>query len=377
MRAKAVRAFPVILCLWGLIGSTTAWPTPQLKLSPWLERMDLSGDLRLRQDRISRQDERTRIRHRYRLRLDGLAQVDEDIKIGLRLASGESRHPVNSNETTFTDGFANKDIYVDMAYLEWRLAETTDLQVGKIPLPFYSAGRRHLLWDPDITPEGVNLSWNQPLPRGKALARLGTFVMQEYVSESDSYLYAAQAAFSYSWLNSSVLIGAGAYYFSQLKGRPLMYHRDFGNSVDPLDPLDPDSAKIFRFNYEVLQAFLEWSWHGRLPTQIVLEWTENQAAPEQNRNFLVALILGEQRRAGDVSLSYDYRFMEKDSQVGALTDGWFAFAQQDSRGHNLNLSYAWRHHSLWTVRYLVAQTEVSTGAPKDFHRFLLDLRTRF
>ena len=354
-------------------------PTPD---AAWSERFSLSGDLRLRRDQIdsqneSGQDEKTRIRHRYRLRLNAKALLDEEMRVVLRLASGESRQPVNSNEVTFTDGFANKDVYFDLAYLHWDLLPQLHLQLGKVPLPFYSPGRRHLLWDPDITPEGLALLWNQSLPRGWVFSRLGAFVMQEYAAESDSYLYSAQLGWGREGLSSGLLLGAGLYHFTRLKDRPMMYHRDFGNSSYEVGPSGSETL-YFGENYEVAQVFAEFSWQGAfMPLRFVVDYGKNLAVTEQGESFVAGVLLGETRKVGDVYLSYDYRFMQRDSQVGALTDGWFVLAQKDSRGHSFNLIYNWREHSTWRIRHLLAQTDLTSGAPRDFYRVVLDLNTRF
>ncbi|MFA5252940.1 MAG: putative porin, partial [Phycisphaerae bacterium] len=125
----------------------------------WVENVKLSGDLRYRHESIDSQadgDWRAgQNRHRIRARLGLDAKINDDWDVAFRIASG-SADPVSTNQT-LEDGFSSKAIWLDLAYFTWHPSSRKELKVygGKMRNPFFRAGDNQLIWDDDLTPEGI------------------------------------------------------------------------------------------------------------------------------------------------------------------------------------------------------------------------------
>lgn len=126
------------------------------------EGWEFSGDLRLRadlDDSLAGDGESLRAR----LRLGASWQIDEQLRLRLRASTGD---PDDAREAyaTFGDGFSRFDLELDQVYLDYRpdWARGSQLTAGKFAYPF----RRNpvygqLVWDEDVQPEGLTLSYEQ------------------------------------------------------------------------------------------------------------------------------------------------------------------------------------------------------------------------
>lgn len=172
-----------------------------------LPKIRLSGDLRLRgegfwYDEDAVADLSNRYRGRYRLRLAAAADVNDHVTAHLRVASSEG----DNRSTNVSFGRPGPDfdfdpIYIDRASLELRTPESwlpsgasLVAEGGKIPNPFlWKAAPDVMLWDNDITPEGVALRGRAELARELRLfANAGYFVIDENSSRADPHLVAVQ-----------------------------------------------------------------------------------------------------------------------------------------------------------------------------------------
>jgi hypothetical protein len=178
-----------------------------------LPKIRLSGDLRLRgegfwYDEDAVGDESNRYRGRYRLRIAATADVNDSMTAFVRLASGEGDN--RSTNTSFGrpgPDFDQDPIFLDRASLETRAPEhwlpagtTAAVEVGKQPNPFVWKGARDvMLWDNDITPEGVALRGRAELAKGlQAFANAGYFIIDENSSNSDPHVIGTQVGAEYA-----------------------------------------------------------------------------------------------------------------------------------------------------------------------------------
>jgi hypothetical protein len=199
-----------------------------------LPKIRLSGDLRLRgdgswYDEDEVEDRSNRYRGRYRLRIAASADVNDHMTAFARLASGEGDN--RSTNTSFGrpgPDFDQDAIFIDRASLETRMPErwlpegaSFAAEVGKQPNPFlWKAARDVMLWDNDITPEGVALRGRLEPARGLRLfANAGYFIVDENSSASDPHLIGAQLGAEWE-LAAPLTVGGRAtwYGFRSLDG---------------------------------------------------------------------------------------------------------------------------------------------------------------
>jgi len=125
----------------------------------WVEKVKISGDLRYRHESIDEQSggewKDGVSRHRIRARLGVNGKVNDEVDLGFRLASG-SADPVSTNQN-LESSFSSKTIWLDLAYFDWHPAGIKGFNFigGKMNNPFYSVGKNQLIWDHDLTPEGL------------------------------------------------------------------------------------------------------------------------------------------------------------------------------------------------------------------------------
>jgi hypothetical protein len=174
--------------------------------------IEWSGDLRMRYEYLNLRkdplgnDLGNRSRMRYRLRIAGKVEVNPYVQADFRIASGAGL-PRSSNKTLgrFLD-FDPDGIFIDRASLTLRPPEgflgevRAKLQLGKQGNPFrWKAGPDAILWDRDISPEGVvaraelpfNAQWN-------GFARAAWLIADENAFASDPYVLGVQAGAKYT-----------------------------------------------------------------------------------------------------------------------------------------------------------------------------------
>jgi hypothetical protein len=244
------------------------WGVPAA-LPDWVNRFKLSGDFRVRfEDQFYAQDNQEfsyfnwpvinskgglssagddvflntttdRQRYRIRLRLGLDAQIAENFKAGVRLATSNDRSPISINQTLGQYG-KQYEVALDRAFLQYDFVdgkgtEWFTLWAGRFGNPWLSTDNLH---DPDLSFEGFAGTFRLPIGDSPALAQdyfrsgpqyrqinmgstkpdsvfltLGAFPLQEVALESqDKWLMGAQTGFD--WLfGKDVRVKAGIAYY--------------------------------------------------------------------------------------------------------------------------------------------------------------------
>jgi hypothetical protein len=223
---------------WGLPGA----------LPEWVNRIKLSGDVRLRSQQtlyagsnrefdyynlpyvnskggfpgndarvwLNTTDDQNIFRARFRLGLK--AKVTDEIEIGARLLTGNQADPISTNQTLGNYG-QKWDSNFDLGYLKYTSpSQSVLLTGGRFENPFYSSD---LVWDNDLTFEGFTGSWwplrsdsmDEDFRSFDPFVTVGAFPLQEVsFSPEDKWLYAAQAGFVYDTADQNKITVAAAYY---------------------------------------------------------------------------------------------------------------------------------------------------------------------
>jgi len=95
----------------------------------------------------------------FRARFGLNDQIDEDLKVTIRLASGSDNQPVSTNQTM--GNYFNKDgVWLDQAYIQYTphlgFADAS-ITAGRMPNPFV---KTDLVWDEDVNLDGIAVSLN-------------------------------------------------------------------------------------------------------------------------------------------------------------------------------------------------------------------------
>ncbi|MCD6294385.1 MAG: putative porin [Deltaproteobacteria bacterium] len=134
-------------------------------LPKWTRKIKLSGDLRLRYERLwnrgmlnkngtpGKQDARDRGRIRVRLYLD--APITDEIKTHFMITTNmATNQEATTTNVTFGEDFNDKGIYLAKAYAEYKPNWFKGLGVGagKFKKNFHHTD---IMWDPDVNPDGA------------------------------------------------------------------------------------------------------------------------------------------------------------------------------------------------------------------------------
>jgi Putative porin len=138
--------------------------------------ISFSGDVRLRAEPFfggPSDGSLDRARGRVRARFNATAQLGEQFRTGITLASGDVNDPTSTNQN-LTGFYTRKAIALDQAFVEYtpRQFKALTLVGGKFRYPWYNT---ELTWDKDLNPEGAaqTLAFNLNTPVLKRFALVG------------------------------------------------------------------------------------------------------------------------------------------------------------------------------------------------------------
>ncbi|WP_395374116.1 putative porin [Marinicella sp. W31] len=334
------------------------------KKASWASRLSFSGDFRYRYEYIDQRESATRNRNRIRLRLGAKAQVNDDISIGFRIASG-GENPTSANQT-IGDSFSTKDLRLDRAYVNWNLNDQLTLTGGKMKRPYYRPSEMQMLWDDDINPEGVALQYSD----NGLTAVLGGFSVDERRAEDDVLLFGGQVRKAFDIDGSVLTAGLGYYDYQNLQGSlPLFDGNPRGNTLDANGGLANDfNIAEAVFEYETMLAERNLS--------LFTAYYQNTAADDLDSAFGLGFNYGKVKERGTWFFGYSYFDMEADAVYALFNDSNFAGGRTDSKGHILNSGFGLAKNTELRMRYFLTEQNQSTEE-RDYTRFQVDFRYKF
>jgi hypothetical protein len=370
----------------------------------WTQSISISGDFRLRHEGIYLPARPDRNRERFRLRAATKAAVSPAIEVGMRLATGTTYSPLSksdpvtnsvsdpiSTNQTMTESFDKKAVLLDWAYLKvtnagTAMGKTVPLTIlgGKSDNPFYSTS---LVWDPDVTMEGLSLAATPATGNVQWSVTAGGFPMGESAAIQDPVLLAGQGGFTWSvaprhWrteLKSLKVKAAVAYYdFNNLgSGFRTQGGGGFGNTVTSVKNGTVVLANRFQelnVTGEISSVFL-----GR-PVKLQGDWVSNRKAdPARNdKGYLVGLSWGRTDTPWSYQVGGFYERLEADAVVGQFTDSDFGPGGTNRKGPVLWATLGALKNSTLGVKYYGTDAAVHAVSHKtEARRLQVDWVTKF
>ncbi len=351
----------------------------EVKLAPaWAEKLKISGDYRFRFEGIDEEDKKFRQRDRMRLRLGIGAKVNDQVDLGIRLSTG-GFDPVSTNQT-LGGGFTRKDFGLDLAYFDWHPSKTAAVRVigGKMNNPFFIPGGSQLLWDSDLTPEGIALKIASSDENTKPFLNAGYLWAEERSGASDTKILSLQAGVTHKTAGGSQFtLGAGVHNYSNMKGNKGLVDstKGFGNTMTA-DP-DPTVKDVYYTNdFNEFELFGEFGFNaGETPTSIYGNYVRNRDADTNDTGYLYGISVGKLKAPGSWSFGWEYRRLEKDAVVGAFSDSDFIGGGTDGKGHKFSFAYQLSQNTALGLTYFANEKVLS--APKDYRRWQFDFNFKF
>jgi hypothetical protein len=347
--------------------SAAATPAAEVVVADVPPAVRFAGDLRYRHESIDAQDAIERNRHRIRARFGVTADVAENVRLGLTLASGED-DPVSANQT-LDGGFDRNSIGIDRAFFTWAATDELSFTGGKMATPFYRPGSHHLIYDNDLNPEGLALRYS----RGDWFVNYAGLWVEERSASDDSIMLGGQLGYRHM-LDNGMRITTGVGYFDYLntQGQTPFWNGDpSGNRVTTLDQYVND--------FNLAQAFGELKLDaGQLPLTVFADFVTNtEAGPGDDTGYALGASIGEVDEAGTWRFGYIYQDLEADAVIGTFTDSDWAGGGTNGKGHVVEFNYGFRDRLVFGLRYFLNERGLPTGGVSDYNRLQADVQFNY
>jgi hypothetical protein len=337
----------------------------------WVQNMKLGGDLRLRfEQSMPSGTSQDRHRGRIRLRLGLDTKINDQLKAGIRIATGTGEQ--TSTNQTFTGGFQGKAIYLDQAYLTYMPQfsfANISLTGGKMSNPFYATD---LMWDGDVTPEGVAMQAELPLKGlGATLfSNIGTFFLYESSSSYDEpIIVAAQGGLKGKLLGRDYKTGVTYYDFANLKGNTVA-------TIFPGKQVNTNTltGTAYKYDFNIVDINAEYkpfeiNLLGKtLPVTVFGNYLMNVAdgiASDDDSGWTTGFKLGSAKKKGDWQFDYAYKVLQKDAMVGELVDSDFHGGGTNGRGNKFGLAYGLLDNTTLNLTYFNTWEEKGSKSHND------------
>lgn len=328
-----------------------------------LGRIEFSGDMRLRYENFWFDEDElgfepsNRNRLRYRARLQAKAAINEWVDAVLRVAAGEGDIRSTNRTLGTGDDFDYDGIFIDLAYLsfkapgEWLPDTKAVVLAGKQPNPFlWKNSRVDLLWDADITPEGVGAQLAyQPGEDLTLFANAGYFIVDENGSAADPHVFGLQAGLGWKAAEQVELGARGTWYsWGSLNSEFFNRMAVFGSVRDGLagdgDTLDAGELAVY-LRYTGLER-----WPVLVFGQIAQNFDARESdlfdVGEEDSGWGVGLEVGDKKEIAVLGVGYFY--LEANVWPARFTDSDYLDGFTNRRG--------W---AFWATREILPNTDLN------------------
>ncbi len=391
MRTMITRWMVVLLLVGTGSLQAMAQETPQSQVAPaetsgngladtlpeWVRNLTIGGDFRYRHEhKDDESSSSNRDRHRIRARVHVTGKVNEQVKVTIGLASGANESATSTNQD-LTGTFSEKHIWLDLACFDYAPDNIEGLTVfgGKFKDPFYFVGNSDLLFDKDVRPEGIGGTYKTMLnEQMEFFSAFGVHYVEERKTAADTSLWAIQAGVHYPLSpleDGQVTAGLGYFDYGNIQGEQAL-------GIDNTDFRGNTSVGgVYESDFNLFETFagVGFTVAGQ-PVQVFGDMFINEAAEsDEDTAYLVGATLGKCKKPGSWQLGYNYRDLEADALVGALTDITFGGGGTNIKGHKFAASYQLAQNFKVGVQYLMA--ERTRAETTDHDVFIFDMNFKF
>lgn len=330
-------------------------PEPPQAAPSWTDRVTLKGDFRYRFEGIDEEGRDNRDRQRFRTRLMVNADVSDDIRVALEIATGGSNP--RSRDVTLDGDAGAKDISLRQAYVNWTPTDLVAVTAGKMPQP-WARNPVEYFYDSDYMPEGLAVGFGGSSPfYGKGY----WLQVDERGSGADTSAWGGEVGFNGKMFYASL----GYQDFEDAEGfNPCFQGNCNGNTVDANGNL------VFDYNITRLRGGVKIAGFD-----LFGEWANNSDA-EEDTAYAFGGVYGKVKDPGSWSIAALYQDVEKDALYGGMIDATFGGGRTAIDGYSIKGTYAFTKN--WVGSFIWFDNSIDKlGNERDYNRYQLDMLFKF
>jgi hypothetical protein len=397
----------------------------KIELSKPVEKLKLYGDIRLRYQYEDKDPQlfipdgtksndvdrdpsgAQQSRWRFRLRLGADVQLTDHVSAGVELSTQQQSDSANQ---TFENGFDDYNIYISKAFLRWDPTPAYTFVGGKMNNPFYHVPG--LVWDPDITPNGLaeiirfhelagheeavegyskeGKAFKAPAPverRWELSLIAGQFIFDDNNENNfdndesnDAYLFETQLLGSYKFENGmkltvgpSWLIETSGTVTGATNTNPFNDSPNVSGATRNINLLTFPGDLSTKLAGHPFKFFWDFSYNieGRKRTEDIFDLVtlrnnlgqdsdddvvdpndfNSSHSPQDDFAYIAGFQFGENKKRGDWSFVADWRQVGIASVDPNLTDSDFAAGELNTRGLHVGLNYNFTDFAIGSITY--------------------------
>lgn len=371
-----------LLCCGSL--SSVSWAQEQTSESEFKTLsipFRFNGDFRFRTEKIQEEQpdplkDSDLIRQRMRLRIGGMIEINSNTDVGVRLSTESALgNEPNTTNQDLSGYYEKKNVVLDLAYFDWKPTDNLSVAGGKTPMPFAFVTDNDLIFDSDLTPEGLSAKYQNTIDMAHEIVAVasGTWLNERYsangtTENTDVGLLAAQLGYAFKGAHFGVRGVASYLNFANIKGDTPPAAK--GNTLD---------AGAYAHSYEVSSLGLEiFSELGDKPVSLFAEYAKNARVSDNNTAAIYGVQYGQLKEPSSWSISIDYREVEADSVIGILTDSDSSGGGTDVRSLRTVIGYQVGKNASLALAHFNGQRAISsTVFTPDYRRTMLDFNFEF
>lgn len=208
--------------------------------------------------------------------------------------------------------------------------------------PYLRPGDSNLIWDDDVTPEGIAVQFASETSGVDIGVRGGHFWIDELSSSQyDVTLTGLQGYISLLSSAADLSIGVSAYdYRNIVETKSLTGDDEFqGNIVYQLNDGE-DSTQVFANDFTLINGFAQVAFKA-MPITLFSDYVINVDGPDDdNLGWLVGATIGDGNSDMPIIFTYTYRNLDRDAVVGAFSFADFGGGTTNAQGHTIDLELA-------------------------------------
>jgi len=344
-----------------------------------MDRLHFKGDLRLRYESIERDDtpgDEDVYRNRYRLRLGAVVDLTEELHFEFGMRSGFA-NPTSGNQT-FEDHKNLNDYFfqslrVNVLGLVYNSGNST-YKVGRQPYMMYRPIKSQLVWDNDISLNGVNYQYKDDTKIITLGADRPTWEEKANAKKTVN-LFIAQYVQKIKLDSAKLNLGTGVYYYDGLQGNTPLFGSGKGNTLD--------AKGEYENNYHMVEGFGELQFadvFGK-PVKVATSVVYNVAADSDNFGYDLAFQIGQAKKVHDWQVKYSYTDLQEDATYGAYSDSDNFGGGTGAKGHAIRAKYKFGKKTYLAGSFFFSELYESRskidGMKPDYTRVQLDVILKF